>query len=311
MASTSWSTTSAPQSKLPGIIEFQETTFTTANLEGCKTAGDLVAVLKAARHGPFNLNSASLYTTCDVGSAKVPLNGPEYNAQAVLPETTDSALKIVSKPKEDFSITIRRMGLQHSTITSKDLVVQVSLRNGVSQIGQEIKKQIGANTAEQILIFNNRPMWMSDHLFKYNVKENSVVKLKLSVGLHFWFRNTKQYAVFTSQASLYDALRYSSDMFVENLDDLRFLISKRTGTAIPSVTSWITDPLALFEAESAIGTLEENGLWGGSEIQVFRLHPKRKAIDETDEQATAGRKRQRPREHSFGRRFPRRRSFMR
>ncbi len=268
----------SPSSPEQELIIFHQPVPFAFNLNNCKTVGDLVCRLNKDNKKPssLNLDDGSNYFISGIGTSNIPLNGDKYDPRATLPLVKGKPLEIVSKAKQHISITVQRTGMVYQQSKPKVFEFAVGQFDKVSQIGQKIENETGVCMQKQRLLFNGSLLLMQDCLLQRHIHEKSVIDVSFYVILKFNHNNETESHSALSDAFLPDVLLSFIKRKGVVPDNLQFGILKATGRVKQPVADWLPTPSTLFSADSAEGTLEENGLLDMSELQVYSVLPKRK-----------------------------------
>jgi len=76
-------------------------------------------------------------------------------------------------------------------------------------------------------------------------------------------------------------------VFHENLTSLLFGLRKLSGGVAPYAVDWLSNRRALFQADSAVGTVHENGLLDKDEIDMYPFNVPRKRLESLLEDSLA------------------------
>ncbi|KAJ9604934.1 hypothetical protein H2200_010323 [Cladophialophora chaetospira] len=279
------------------LLSFRKTVQLPVDLTACKTAGDLVADLTKSEKKPSSLDfeDGSLYAISVRDGDDIPLNGNKYDARKALPAIKDGEIEVVSAPEDPFPITIRRP--QSTDLANKlEDVIWVKNRDTVRELRTQIASKTGIQPWRQDLRTEDGQSLGSSHhlLVSDRISNSTTIIVRRSTPLKFGFQGAEtEWTIvpLTSEIALCAALHKYAQKSSSSIDELQFSIRKRTGRGQQSVVDCIPN-YTLFTAETATGTLEENGLDLGDEIHVFRQAPKRKSANNENGGATQATKKQ-------------------
>ncbi|EXJ95994.1 hypothetical protein A1O1_01120 [Capronia coronata CBS 617.96] len=281
------------------IISVYKPTRFLVDLSKCTSMGRLVETINALDSTILGVDDGLVYLAGTMKhssfDSSVPaatltakhLSGMRYNARAPMPRIHDCQLDIVAVPKPEFSINICKYGSSdcashgHETVTVKQ-------EDQILQLKKHLRNTLGLLEEDQIIKYRCLNMTDSAYLLEKEISENSTVVVAIKVEVIFHYKQWSTTIAAASDESLFAILEQFADMAGVDIDmfSLRFIFLKTTGEVADYAQAWLPDRTQLFKAKQVFGTMKENGLMNGDEIQVFQINDKgkRKRDDEDEDE---------------------------
>ncbi|EXJ81489.1 hypothetical protein A1O3_07782 [Capronia epimyces CBS 606.96] len=260
-----------------------------ADLTDCATLGDLVNTIKtieptvlgvddgleyfaASLLGPQS--SAGIAATIQHGKH---LSGLGYNAHSPLPTINHSQLHIVATPQPEYTLSVL---LLSPSSGRSDLWtnIDVAMNDQVIHLKKHIRGHLGLLESCQMILYKGRHLEDSAYLFEEGICENSTVTVAIKVEVGFRYKQTVKPIVSAQSATLLDLLKSFAEEQKLDILTLCFVFVNPSGTVANCAKGWLPDRTQLFKAKEVSGTVRDNGIMQGNEIQVYERNAKRKRV---------------------------------
>jgi hypothetical protein len=238
------------------------------------TAKDLVEAIKAAQPGLLDVNDGLEYAVVFGDNVRIPLSGSKYLPEAPLPSDTasrHSCLNVQASIKEYHAVRVVYPGdhfyprvtgtlMVRPQYTLHELEQKVAISTKIP--AANLRLQVGAD-----LCLTNS---MDVTLYDAGIRENCTITIKRRGEIKFRLNKVSKSIPFAPESSLHTLLEAAAIAFNQSLTSLLFGFRKTSGRLASCAKYWLSDSRALFQAESAVGTIHENGLLDKDEVD---MHP--------------------------------------
>ena len=187
--------------------------------------------------------------------------------------------RLVAGPKKEWPVIVHGSFLKslRGAPNPRPLRVIIEKQYTVEKLKEELEKQTGLPAELQHICHRDRRETLDNYtVFSHGILKDDHLyvhlKFTLSVGFESKFHKLECWSDEGFGGVL---LRFLHERD-QDASDFRFLIGKATGKVDDCAMAWLPERDCLFEAESAVGSVEENGLSHGDKIHVLGVNLKRK-----------------------------------
>ncbi|KAL2439195.1 hypothetical protein ABEF95_003342 [Exophiala dermatitidis] len=184
-------------------------------------------------------------------------------------------LDILAMPKPPYGVNVCPC---ESGECSKELHFGVKLyaNSRIHDLKSLVRVERRIPTCDQIIEYNDRALKDDTaYLFEEGIFEDSTVAVTISTEITFHFKQTLKAVVFAQNGEFLDLLAEFAREALADLSTFCFVFVKTSGQVADRARDWASDRMQLFKAEQVVGTVKENGLIKGDEIQAYQMNPKR------------------------------------